>query len=76
MTILLSILGIHIVNVFFIFFNIARVAAKCGMENAYNVHFLLWLFRHPLLNCITIGYIFGSNEESLTALCKKTMEKN
>lgn len=70
MTILLSILGIHIVNVFFIFFNIARVAAKCGMENAYNMHFLFWLFRHPLTNCIMVGYIFGGSEEVLTAMCK------
>lgn len=75
MTILLSVLGIHIVNVFFIFFNIARVAAKCGMENAYNIHFLLWLFRHPLLNCITVGYIFGNSEEVLIEMCKDKMKE-
>ena len=75
MTILLSVLGIHIVNVFFIFFNVARVAAKCGMENAYNIHFLLWLFRHPLLNCITVGYIFGSSEEVLIKMCKDKMKE-
>ena len=75
MTILLSILGIHIVNVFFIFFNVARVAAKCGMENAYNIHFLLWLFRHPLMNCITVWCIFGSSEESLVEICKNKMRE-
>ena len=75
MTILLSVLGIHIVNVFFIFFNIARVAAKCGMENAYNIHFLFWLFRHPLLNCITVGYIFGNSEEVLIEMCKDKMKE-
>ena len=75
MTILLSVLGIHIVNVFFIFFNVARVAAKCGMENAYNMRYLLWLFCHPLLNCLAVVSIFISGEEILTEICKNKMGK-
>ena len=75
MTIALTFLGIHLLNIAFIFFTIARIAAKNGLENAYNIHYLLWLFRHPLLNCLVILSIFIQGEEGLTAICKKRIEK-
>lgn len=75
MTILLSVLGVHLVNVFFIFFNVARVAAKCGMKNAYNMRYLLWLFFHPFLNILAVVAILTNGEEELTAICKAKMEK-
>lgn len=75
MTILLSILSVHLVNVFFIFFTVARVASKNGLEHAYNMHYLLWLFFHPFLNILAIIAIFVKGEEGLSAICKERMEK-
>jgi len=75
MTILLSVLGIHIVNVFFIFFIVSRIAKKCGTENAHNTHFLFFLLLHPLTNCLAIISIFIQGEEGLAAICKEKMEK-
>ena len=75
MTILFSILGIHLVNVFFIFFTVARIASKNGLEHAYNMRYLLWLFLHPLLNIFAIISIFVNGEEGLSAICKAKMEK-
>lgn len=75
MTILLSILGIHIVNVFFLFFTVSRIAARCGVENAYNIRFLFFLLLHPLTNCLAIISIFVNGEEGLTVICKEKIEK-
>ena len=75
MTILFSILGVHLVNVFFIFFTVARVASKIGIEHAYNMRYLLWLFLHPLLNILAIISIFVNGEEGLSAICKAKMGK-
>ena len=75
MTIFLSLLGMHIVNTLFIFFTVARVATKCGIDGAYNVHYLLWLLRHPVLNCFALTSIFINGEEGLTAICKDRIEK-
>ena len=75
MTILFSILGVHLVNVFFIFFTVARIASKNGLEHAYNMRYLLWLFFHPLLNILAIISIFVNGEEGLSAICKAKMEK-
>ena len=76
MTILLSILGVHLVNVFFIFFTVARIASKNGLEHAYNMRYLLWLFLHPLLNILAVISIFVNGEKGLTAICKEKIEKN
>lgn len=75
MTILLSILGIHLVNVFFIFFTITRIASKNGLKHAYNIHYLLWLLFHPFLNILAIISIFVNGEEGLTTICKEKIEK-
>ena len=75
MTILLSILGIHLVNVFFIFFTVARIASKNGLEHAYNMRYLLWLFFHPFLNILAIISILVNGEEGLSAICKAKIEK-
>lgn len=75
MTILLSILGVHIVNVFFIFFTVSRIAARCNVENSHNIHFLLFLLLHPLTNCLAIISIFVNGEEGLTAICKEKIDK-
>lgn len=75
MMILLSILGVHLVNVFFIFFTLARIASKNGLEHAYNMRYLLWLFFHPFLNILVVISIFVNGEEGLTAICKARMEK-
>ena len=70
MTILFSILGFHLINVLFVFFTVARIASKRGLEHTYNMRFLLWLFRHPLLNILAVISIFMANEEDLSAICK------
>lgn len=75
MSILLSVLGIHLVNVFFIFFTVARVATKCGIKYAYNMRYLLWLFFHPFSNILALVSIFINGEEGLSAICKAKMEK-
>lgn len=75
MTILLSILGIHIVNVFFIFSAVSRIAARCDVENVHNMRFLLFLLLHPLTNCLALLSIFMNGEEGLTAICKERMGK-
>lgn len=75
MTILLSILGVHLVNVFFIFFTVARIMSKNKLEHAYNMRYLLWLFFHPFLNILAIISIFINGEEGLTAICKEKNEK-
>lgn len=75
MTILFSILGIHLLNVFFVFFNVARTATKCGIKGAYNMRYLLWLFCHPLLNILAVVSLIISGEEGLAAICKKKMEE-
>lgn len=75
MTILFSALGIHLVNVFFIFFTVARIASKNGLEHAYNMRYLLWLFLHPLSNILAVISIFVNGEEGLTAICKEKIEK-
>ena len=75
MTILLSILNVHLVNVLFIFFTVARVASKNGLEHAYNMRYLLWLFCHPFLNCLALLAIFRNGEEGLIVICKERMGK-
>lgn len=75
MIILFTILGLHLLNVFFIFFSVTRIVAKCGLENAYNVRYLLWLFLHPVLNCFTVICIFINGEEGLIEICKSKIEK-
>ena len=75
MTIFLSILGVHLVNVFFIFFTVGHVAAKCGAKDVYNISFLIFLLLHPLTNCLEVISIFIQGKEGLTAICKAKMEK-
>ncbi len=75
MKILLFILGVHLVNVFFIFFTIERVAAKCGIKTTYGIGFLIFLFLHPLTNCLEVISIFIQGEEGLAAICKEKIEK-
>lgn len=75
MKIFLSILGIHLLNVLFLFFTVARTAKKCGIEGAHNMRYLLWLFCHPLLNILAIISLFIAGEEGLAAICKKKMEE-
>lgn len=75
MTILLSILSIHLVNVFFIFFTVGHAAAKCGVKNTHNIGFLIFLLLHPLTNCLAVISIFVNGEEGLSAICKERMEK-
>ena len=76
MTILLSLLGVHIVNTLFIFFTVARIATKCDIDSAYNVHYLLWLLRHPVLNCFALASIFINGEEGLVEICKDKMKRD
>lgn len=75
MKILLSILGIHLVNVFFIFFAIERAMAKCGVKATHNINFLISLLLHPLTNCLAVISIFIQGEEGLAAICKAKMGK-
>lgn len=75
MTIFLSILGVHLVNVFFIFFTVERVAAKCGVKNTHSISFLIFLLLHPLTNCLEVISIFIHGEEGLAAICKTKMGK-
>lgn len=75
MTILFSILGVHLVNVFFIFFTIAHIAAKCGAKDTRGINFLIFLLLHPLTNCLVVISIFINGEEGLSAICKERIEK-
>lgn len=75
MKILLSILGIHILNVLFLFFTVARTTKKCGIEGAHNMRYLLWLFCHPLSNILAVICLLIAGEEGLAAICKKKMEE-
>lgn len=75
MTILFSILGIHLVNVFFIFFTIERAVVKCGVKNTHSISFLIFLLLHPLTNCLAVISIFINGEEGLAAICKARMGK-
>lgn len=75
MTIFLSILGIHLVNVFFIFFTVEHVVAKCGVKDTHSISFLIFLLLHPLTNCIEVIGIFIQGKEGLATICKAKMEK-
>ena len=75
MTIILTLLGIHLLNVVFILVNMMRLAATTDLPHGSNVRFFLWLLRHPILDCITVVILLFNSEEHLTAIAKSVKEK-
>lgn len=76
MTIILSILGIHLVNVFFVFFSLTHAVTKCGIKNAYNIRFLFWLFCHPIRNCLALIAIFINGEEEFIKISENRIKES
>lgn len=73
MTIFLSLLGIHLVNVLFIFITFGSAARRNGFSNGYNLPYLIFLLRHPLTNLICLYSIFTLGREGLDEIVKSKM---
>ena len=75
MTILFSILGIHLVNVLFIFFTFSFAARRNNFNNGFNIPYLIFLFCHPLSNLLCLYSIFMLGNDGLDEIVKNKMKK-
>lgn len=76
MTIILTLLGIHLLNVVFILVNMMRLAATTDLPHGSNVRFFLWLLRHPILDGITVLALLIHSEEQITTIAKNVMKND
>lgn len=75
MTILFSLLGIHVVNVLFIFFTFTCAVRRNGLNNAINFPYLIFLFCHPLSNLLCLYSIFRLGDDGLDEIVKNKIGK-